>query len=265
MQIVTSGETIDIHPGALYVELSYSYYPNVIRGFEVISEPTGNTSERGTYYCWTSKDLEMGYITTHYGVTDSALGCFSTLYNVEAKNYDKMKEIFKHRFGPILQKRVVPAKKEDTSIDIGCGMVMKWGEKSITLINTLTGKERVLVSADRNVLVDDSEIDFDAIHKEFEYYGHADSKEAPYCFGRYSNFENGICALQWTICPDGFYFRDEDGFGAEDNDEEVVYCVINTDLEIIVPFQPMADVREVLKELSSQQLAQNKESKSHNS
>ena len=33
----------------------------------------------------------------------------------------------------------------------------------------------------------------------------------------------------------------------EANNEENAYCIINKDLEIIVPFQPMDDVKEMLK------------------
>jgi len=39
------------------------------------------------------------------------------------------------------------------------------------------------------------------------------------------------------IHPDGSYYRDSDGFGGQDDEEENVYCVINTDLEIVVPFK----------------------------
>lgn len=49
--------------------------------------------------------------------------------------------------------------------------------------------------------------------------------------------------------PEGRYFADSDGYGAEDNEEEVAYCIINRDLEIIVPFQPMMNVRQVLEKL----------------
>ena len=43
------------------------------------------------------------------------------------------------------------------------------------------------------------------------------------------------------------YFADDGGFGADDNGEENVYCIINTDMEVVVPFRPMADVREELR------------------
>ena len=62
-----------------------------------------------------------------------------------------------------------------------------------------------------------------------------------------SDFQNGVCAICWTVYPDGRYFADEDGYGMEDNNEENVYCIINKDLEIIVPFQPMNDVGQMLK------------------
>lgn len=91
----------------------------------------------------------------------------------------------------------------------------------------------------------DNEIDFDAIYKGCPDFNGC--KSVRYWFGRYDNFRNGVCAICWTVYPDGRYFADEDGFGMEDNDEENAYCIINKDLEIIVPFQPMDDVKEMLK------------------
>ena len=49
-------------------------------------------------------------------------------------------------------------------------------------------------------------------------------------------------ALFESDADEAFY-----GLGMEDNDEENAYCIINKDLEIIVPFQPMDDVKEMLK------------------
>lgn len=50
-------------------------------------------------------------------------------------------------------------------------------------------------------------------------------------------------------CPDGRYFADSDGFGMEDNDEEEVYAIIDTNLVIVEPFRPIKDVANYLKEL----------------
>ena len=51
------------------------------------------------------------------------------------------------------------------------------------------------------------------------------------------------------LYPDGRYFADSDGFGMEDNDEEEVYAIIDTNLMIVKPFRPIEDVTDYLKEL----------------
>lgn len=130
--------------------------------------------------------------------------------------------------------------------DIGENMAVFSGEgRSYTIINKETGKTRQLVSEDGSLLVTDNEIDFDAIYKGCPDFNGC--KSVRYWFGRYDKFRNGVCVICWTIYPDGRYFADEDGFGMEDNDEEKVYCIINKELEIIVPFQPMDDVKDMLR------------------
>ena len=130
--------------------------------------------------------------------------------------------------------------------DIGENMAVLSGEgRSYTIINKETGKTRQLVSESGSLLVADNEIDFNAIKKGCHDFN--GRKSVRYWFGRYDDFRNGICAICWTIHPDGRYFADEDGFGMEDNDEEKVYCIINKDLEIIVPFQPMDNVMGMLR------------------
>ena len=131
--------------------------------------------------------------------------------------------------------------------DIGCGIAVTTSGKSFTLINRTTGKRREFVSESGQVLMDDSEIDLESIHRRFEHCWCADEKHARYRFGLYCGFEDGLCALSWTIYPDGRYFSDDGGFGADDNGEENVYCIINTDMEVVVPFRPMDDVREKLR------------------
>ena len=58
-----------------------------------------------------------------------------------------------------------------------------------------------------------------------------------------------MCAVTWTLYPDGRYFADSDGFGMEDNDEEVVYAIIDTDLNIVEPFRPIDNIEAYLKKL----------------
>lgn len=133
----------------------------------------------------------------------------------------------------------------DNAYDIGEGMaVLREKGESYTLVNKETGKLRQLVDGSGHLLVGDDEIDLGAMRRGCPHY-HGD-KSVRYWFGRYDDFKNGVCAISWTVYPDGRYFEDEDGFGGEDNLEEKAYCIINRDLEIIVPFQPMEDVRIVL-------------------
>ena len=130
--------------------------------------------------------------------------------------------------------------------DIGENMAVFSGEgRSYTIINKGTGKTRQLVSEDGSLLVTDNEIDSDAIYKGCPDFNVC--KSFLYWFCRYDNFRNCVYSICWPVNPDGRYFADEDGFGMEANNEENAYCIINKDLEIIVPFQPMDDVKEMLK------------------
>ena len=50
-----------------------------------------------------------------------------------------------------------------------------------------------------------------------------------------------FAAFAGCFYPDGRYFADEDGYGMEDNEEENVYCIIDSNLRIVIPWQPMTD------------------------
>lgn len=63
---------------------------------------------------------------------------------------------------------------------------------------------------------------------------------APYHFG-INEFKDGVAYVSWTLQPDGRYNADEDGFGMEDDDEINFYAFIDTQANILIPFQPMED------------------------
>ena len=50
-------------------------------------------------------------------------------------------------------------------------------------------------------------------------------------------FKDGVALVEWTLYPDGQYFMDEDGFGMEDNDESVLFGFIDTNANVVIPFQ----------------------------
>jgi len=141
--------------------------------------------------------------------------------------------------------------------DVGDGIACFTGrgdDKTMILVNTKTGKVRRILSSNGRVLVSDSEIDYRKVNDSLEHPSDVKCKYAEYHFGFYNWFKDGYAALSWTTHPDGMYYMDEDGFGMEPDSEENVYCIINTDLKIVVPFQPM-DVRAVLEKFRKGELS----------
>ena len=148
-----------------------------------------------------------------------------------------------------------PNLKDRKGVIVGDGIAIFFGEGwrnyELYIANTLTGKIRKLSTTNGELLVDDNDIDYDAIAKECENgIGNARAKIIRYAgLNRWDGFKDGLCAISWMLYPDGRYFADEDGFGMEDNDEEEVYAIIDTDLNIVEPFRPIKDVANYLKEL----------------
>ena len=133
----------------------------------------------------------------------------------------------------------------------GDGMALFFGDnRELYIANTQTGKIRK-VSTEESLLVNDNEIDIEAIAKVCENGLHnAQSKAIRYAgLNRWDGFKDGLCAISWMLYPDGRYFADSDGFGMEDNDEEVVYAIIDTDLNIVEPFRPIDNIEAYLKKL----------------
>lgn len=133
------------------------------------------------------------------------------------------------------------------SHDIGEGMAfIDTPSGGMTILNKATGVFRQFSTAG-SVLVTDDEIDFAAMEK-FRHFRRISRALNYGGLGWLRPFKNGVTALSWCIYPDGMYFADSDGYGMEDNRKEVAYCIINRNLDIIVPFQPMVDVHERLEE-----------------
>lgn len=132
---------------------------------------------------------------------------------------------------------------------LGDGMVMLRGDRyEIFVLNTKTGLMRQFVDSEERLLVEDTEVNDRQIRGHLSHgYSWLNNRIAS--FGglhTWDGFKNGFCALDWTLYPDGRYFADEGGFGMEDNDEELVYCIINKNLDIVVPFFYAEDPTEVL-------------------
>ena len=106
------------------------------------------------------------------------------------------------------------------------------------MVNTESKKYKKLIEANGKVVgFTKDDIDYKNL-EGVEHTSCAYSMTSEYAgIGRWNDFEDGICALGWTLYPDGRYFADEDGFGMEDNDEVEIYCVIDKDFKVLKPFQ----------------------------
>ena len=145
----------------------------------------------------------------------------------------------------------IPELECQQGFQVGEGIIFT-GRNNDELIafNSQTGKMRKL-SSNGQVLISDEEIDLEAIRKGCPHgYNNACQKKLKYGnLSRWGDFLGGITALSWTLYPDGIYFADSDGYGMEDNDEEQIYAIIDTDLNIIEPFRPIHDINLYLKQL----------------
>lgn len=140
------------------------------------------------------------------------------------------------------------------------GMALFFGKnQEMYVANTLSGKIRKLSSAG-HLLVDDGDIDMEAIAKVCKNgFRNARNKEICYAgINRWDGFKNGLCAISWMLYPEGRYFADSDGFGMEDNDEEEVYAIIDTNLVVVEPFRPIKDIATYLKERRKNKVKINK-------
>lgn len=133
----------------------------------------------------------------------------------------------------------------------GDGMAFFFGKGyGLHIANTVTGKIREISTEEGYLLVEENDIDYNAIGKECTHgIQNAKNKITHYAkINRWDGFKDGLCAISWMLYPEGRYFADSDGYGMEDNDEEEVYAIIDTNLEIIEPFRPIKDVRAYLSE-----------------
>lgn len=139
--------------------------------------------------------------------------------------------------------------KGDSSLEpldgytIGEGMALL-GERRgpLFLANTVTKCVRQLVDENGHVVgFEDSDFDWEKLER-VEHRRCLDDMVAMYSgLSRWTDYQDGLCIFSWMLYPDGRFFADEDGYGMKDNDEERIFCIIDTQLRVIIPFQPMSD------------------------
>ena len=104
-------------------------------------------------------------------------------------------------------------------------LLMDVRNNKVTELTDDKGKMTAFTDMDVSQTIRDKDVDT----------GNSRSLTADYRFFVH-RFHNGQADVEWTICPDGMFFANEDGFGAENCQELTVKGVINRNGKIIVPF-----------------------------
>ena len=134
----------------------------------------------------------------------------------------------------------------------------EWGENILRvfdqegrgyIVNKATKKARLIDDNGLLVGFTDDEIDFATLDQVPNSHNARPRRIFYAGIGRWDDCQNGIFALCWMLYPDGQYFADSDGYGGEDNDELMVYCVMNDNLEVIRPFTVVSDMQALLKKI----------------
>lgn len=121
---------------------------------------------------------------------------------------------------------------------LGDGMLFcqKCKSHAVYLINTKKEKAFELVDDYGNMVgFSANDVDPSVIERDTDSEN-ASNLKAYYRFWIY-DFNGGVANIEWTVMPDGRYFADEDGFGAENYKELVVKSQIDTDGKLLEPFK----------------------------
>lgn len=141
----------------------------------------------------------------------------------------------------------------DEAMDLGCNIVMESNDAGLWLKNTATGAIRQLQKGCLIYGFSKDNYNWDVIGN-LENNGCAYSGEIRYGgIYRWDDFKDGFGGFTWTLHPEGRYYADEDGYGAEDDVEITICVILDSNLNVVVPWQPM-DARSVLKQLRREEL-----------
>lgn len=126
----------------------------------------------------------------------------------------------------------------------GEGMIFctKYNTDAVYLINKKEKKVIQLVDEEGHMVaftkedVDPSLIELDVDSNN------AEKLMAHYRFWVY-DFKDGQAQIEWTVMPDGRYFADEDGYGAENCSELIAESKIDKNGKLLQPFTPLPRFR----------------------
>lgn len=103
------------------------------------------------------------------------------------------------------------------------------------LVNSETKEVFQLVNESGDMVAfTEQDVDQSVIDQDVES-NNAKERKSRYDFRVYS-FKDGLAEVEWIVYPDGRYFADEDGFGAESNPELAATAIIDKHGKLVKPF-----------------------------
>lgn len=230
------GKKLDIRVGTKFAEVFGNYLFDEMAFMEVTDDPVVTKySDSEFFVAWKAKDRATGEVVS-YGVNTANEGYGPQIYGMASERVRK--HLKRER-----EMRKDSAKERKQSGAVRARTVLKLETRrqndTRVLVNVKTGKQRVLTRKN-DLLIEDKDIDFAGIFRGSVMGKDIDRKEAleqkhvDYGIELVEHDAEGYGMLMWTYRKEKYYFDYEDLKGSDFYLK--VYCLVNPDLEIAVPF-----------------------------
>lgn len=209
----------------------------------------------GYRFVWKNKDVEpVPGLLSGKQLCEMMNRCLDNLGSIKYINDFEEREESRWGLDPTYEDLMTEMEKDADDRDFnfadrGCGMFYfknrSYGNKQTYLVNTIQKKVYQMVDSDGDLVgFTKDDIDWDNVN-QLEHNYDAKRLQTSYSFG-VGDYKDGIACVSWMLYPEGRYFADSDGFGADDNDEVNVKAYIDTECRVLVKFQDMGGKEEQL-------------------
>ena len=240
------GQLFDFHVGTKYAKTIDRFF-FAVEYMEVVEEPVVTVNrDHKCFMAWKAKNRKTGEINS-YGVTLTYMGNVPRIYSMTSE------KVRRHL------KAVRDCRKEAERARKQKGIVRTWTvlklerrqNHTLVLVNVKTGKQRILVR-NNQLLIEDKDIDFADIFrgvligKDEQRKKALEQKNVEYGIELVEHDAEGYGMLKWIYHKETYYFDSDDFVGTDFY--PAVYCLVNSELEFIVPFRQTHDF-EYMKKL----------------
>lgn len=173
------------------------------------------------------------------------MGIFKKLQRLESNGNSEAQNLYQILMTPTYSGKNYQRRDMDENMEVVNFLFIDyWKPRYLLNHNTKCAYEFMNANA-HLVGVEDTDIDWNSLKKlPDEYLQRIESRNALFpSFIRC--FENGVAEVQWQINPDGRYWMDEDGYGMTPDDEFNIYGFIDTECNVVVPYQTISDYKQL--------------------